>query len=60
VDQPIRIEQTGRAVTKVKRSGMWHAWQITLTLCTGGLWGFVYLAKWLKGRSVYTQTTYRP
>jgi hypothetical protein len=56
--QPFQIQQVGTAKTRTKRSGAWHTWQITLTLCTGGLWGFVYLAKYLKGRSTYTQTTY--
>lgn len=57
--RPIYVQQTGRAVTRNRRSGSWHFGQILLTLCSGGLWAPVYWWKWMKGRSRMTVTTYR-
>lgn len=57
--RPVPVRMTGRAVTRNKRSASWHTFHILMTLCTGGLWGFVYFAKFVKGRSRHTVTTYR-
>lgn len=54
--QPMQMQQVGRSVTRTRASGAWHAMHITLTIFTGGLWGFVYLYKYLKMTSRYTET----
>ena len=53
---PFQHQQIGTSQTRVRMSGAWHAGHITMTILTGGLWGFVYLAKYLKNTSRRTET----
>jgi hypothetical protein len=57
-NRPAYVQPVGRATTRNRRSGAWHAWQVTLCLFTCGLWIPVYWSKWMKSRSTLTRTTY--
>jgi hypothetical protein len=53
--QPVP-NQPSRVVSKRKMGIIMHCVHITLTICTAGLWGFVY---WSRLRARKTVTHYR-
>jgi hypothetical protein len=56
--QPWQHQRVGSTQSRVRMSRGWHAMHITLTVLTGGLWGLVYLAQYLKHTSKRREITY--